>query len=115
MKFSLIALHAHLVLQFQESAPYTAVNYKGEDGSTVNITSGAPSVQFGVTKDKDKEGKEKFNVNITAPTGPNTFNPVVIPTGDNDTRDKLAAVIVAGLRHKEVVQEAPEVIIPKEG
>lgn len=111
MKFSLVALQAHLVLQFLENAPYTSTSYKDGDGNTVNISSGLPAVSYSISKNKD--GKEKFAVNIQAPTGPNTFNPVVIATGDNETAKKLADIIVAGLNHKEVVQAAPEVIVPK--
>ncbi len=110
MKFSLIKLQAALVLQFLENAPYTNTTYKAEDGSTVSINSGFPAVAFGALT---KDGKTTYSVNVFAPTGPNTFKPVVIETGDNETRDKLAELLKNGLTHKEVVDTTPVVVVPE--
>lgn len=101
MKFSIIALHLHGVLQFNKTPHFVQFHKELENGDEISITShdGAPSVAY-ATQDVPflQDGiagrnKRQFKISVKVPTGQGLLSPVSVAFQNNEDRDRVLKII----------------------
>lgn len=112
MKFSLIALHLALVVQFQKTPHFIQRKVTLDNGDVVNVNSGC-SNSISVASVGEGE-KKKFVVNIVVSTGPGLYKPASLEFNDTKEADRITAAVKAGLdaASNDDTVSSPVVIVP---